>query len=129
MADGGHGWEACFSNGAKDIYSSIAARQMVRHNHGQSIPAPSGTMPSPPIASLLLEPLFMMPFVLLTSKFLLGVLMIGFWIWILSDAATKEPAAGHQRLAWVLVILFTTWIGAAIYFIARRPERLRKYGR
>ena len=51
-----------------------------------------------------------------------------FWIWMLVDCATKEPE-GSEKIAWVLIIIFTHWIGALIYLFARRPERMAKYGR
>lgn len=81
------------------------------------------------IASILFAPLFMAPFVLFFSMAGLALFGFGFWIWMLVDAATKEPAEGNEKIAWVLVIILTSWIGALIYFIARRPERIRIHGR
>jgi hypothetical protein len=52
-----------------------------------------------------------------------------FWIWMLVDCATKEPDQGNEKIVWILVILFTHWIGASIYFLVRRPERIRDTGR
>jgi hypothetical protein len=60
---------------------------------------------------------------------LLGLGLMGFWIWMLVEAATKEPAEEPNKIVWVLVVVLTGWIGALIYFLARRPERKRKYGR
>ena len=51
-----------------------------------------------------------------------------FWIWMLVDCATKEPSAGNDKVIWILVILFAHWIGALIYYLARRPERKRLFG-
>lgn len=52
-----------------------------------------------------------------------------FWVWMLVDCATKEPDQGNDKVVWILVILFTHWVGALIYFLIRRPERIRDHGR
>jgi membrane-associated phospholipid phosphatase len=52
-----------------------------------------------------------------------GVLGTIFWVWMLIEAATKEPDGGSDRIVWVLIILLTHMIGAALYFFARRPRR------
>ena len=55
--------------------------------------------------------------------------LMALWLWTLVDCATKEPSEGNDKLVWVLIILLTNWIGAIIYLIVRRPERIRKHGR
>jgi hypothetical protein len=55
----------------------------------------------------------------------IGILSTLFWIWMLIDCATKEPAEGNNKTVWILIILFTHFIGALIYYIVRRPERMR----
>jgi len=69
-------------------------------------------------------------FPLLLLFFVLPVVMLAivFWIWMLVDCATKEPSQGNDKVIWVLVIIFTHWIGALIYFLVRRPERKRLFG-
>ncbi|MBV9689397.1 MAG: PLDc_N domain-containing protein [Ktedonobacteraceae bacterium] len=57
--------------------------------------------------------------------FVIAILGTIFWIWMLIDCATKEPAEGSNKIVWILIILFTHFIGALIYYIVRRPERLR----
>ncbi len=49
-----------------------------------------------------------------------------FWIWMLVDCAKNEPRKGNDRLVWVLVIALTHFVGALIYYFARRPERIRE---
>jgi hypothetical protein len=49
--------------------------------------------------------------------------MFVFWIWMLIEAATKEPDSGSTRLVWVIIIVFTQIIGALIYYFVRRPQR------
>jgi hypothetical protein len=51
------------------------------------------------------------------------------WIWMIVDCATNEPPEGNEKIVWILIIIFTHWIGALIYLIVRRPERQRRYGR
>jgi hypothetical protein len=52
-----------------------------------------------------------------------------FWIWMLVDCATKEPSEGNEKIIWILVIIFTHLLGALIYYLIRRPERIRDHGR
>ena len=56
--------------------------------------------------------------------FELGILTILFWVWMLVDCAIKEPSEGNDKLVWVLIILFTHVLGAALYLFVRRPRRL-----
>ena len=51
------------------------------------------------------------------------------WIWTIVDCATKEQSEGNDKLIWILVIVFTHWIGALIYLLARRPKRIQELGR
>ena len=54
--------------------------------------------------------------------------IFAFWIWMLVDCATKESDQGNDKIIWILVIIFTHWLGALIYFLVRRPERKRLLG-
>ena len=38
------------------------------------------------------------------------------WVIVLIDAVQREFESDNDRLVWVLIILFTGWIGAAIYY-------------
>ena len=58
-----------------------------------------------------------------------GLAAFAFWQWMLVEVLTRETDEGNSRLIWALVIVFTHWIGALIYLLARRPERIRKLGR
>jgi hypothetical protein len=51
-----------------------------------------------------------------------------FWIWMLIDCATKETDQGHLKLVWILIIIFTHWVGALIYLLVRRPQRVKELG-
>ncbi len=51
------------------------------------------------------------------------------WIWMLVEVLTRENDENNNRLVWALVIVFTHWLGALIYLVARRPERIKTLGR
>jgi hypothetical protein len=59
----------------------------------------------------------------------IGATAAAFWIWMIIDCVTREPAEGNERLIWVLIIVLAHWIGALIYFFVRRPKRIELYGR
>jgi len=67
---------------------------------------------------------------LLFILFAAAIALVGlaFWIWMLVDCATKESGQGNDKLVWILVIVLTSWIGALIYFLVRRPQRIRELG-
>ena len=74
------------------------------------------------------------PAVLLELLFFLFFLVVGIggtilWIWMIIDCATKERSDGNDKIVWIIVIALTHWIGALIYFIVRRPQRMRELGR
>jgi hypothetical protein len=53
----------------------------------------------------------------------LALLTFAFWIWMLVHAITNTGLTDIEKLIWVIVILFTHFIGAVIYFFAGRPKR------
>lgn len=60
---------------------------------------------------------------------LISLGLTALWIWMIVDCATRETTEGNTKLTWILVIIFVGWIGALIYFFARRQERIRVEGR
>ncbi len=54
---------------------------------------------------------------------LLGIISLVIWIWALVDAIQNTALDGTLRLVWVLVIVFTGIIGAAIYLLIGRSGR------
>jgi prolipoprotein diacylglyceryltransferase len=46
-----------------------------------------------------------------------------FWGWMVYDCAVEEPS-GMDKIAWILVILIGNFIGATIYYFARRRNRI-----
>lgn len=63
---------------------------------------------------------------LLFVVLVLGVGLLGtlFWVWMIVECATKEPSEGNDKLVWTIIIVFTHFIGALIYFFVRRPQRI-----
>jgi Phospholipase_D-nuclease N-terminal len=53
----------------------------------------------------------------------LALLTFAFWIWMLVHAITNDGLTDIEKLIWVIVILFTHFIGAIIYFFVGRPKR------
>jgi hypothetical protein len=50
-----------------------------------------------------------------------------FWVWMILEAATKEPREGHERLIWIIIMVFVPYFGAIAYYLVRRPVRIRTY--
>lgn len=71
-----------------------------------------------------LAPLFVFPFVLMFFMFAFMAVALSFRIWMIVDCATKEPP-GNDKIVWLLIVIFLNWIGAIVYFFARRGPRRR----
>jgi hypothetical protein len=67
-----------------------------------------------------------MIFHLLIAALLLAACV--FWVFMIIECATKEPASGNGKLIWILIIIFTHSIGALIYYFVRRPQRIADLG-
>jgi hypothetical protein len=52
-----------------------------------------------------------------------------FWIWMLVECATRESDHGNTKIVWVIIIVVANFIGALIYYFARRPQRWAELGR
>jgi dolichyl-phosphate-mannose--protein O-mannosyl transferase len=53
----------------------------------------------------------------------------GLWIAMIVDCVTKEPDTGNNKVVWILVIVLAHFIGALIYLLVRRPQRIAELGR
>jgi hypothetical protein len=57
--------------------------------------------------------------------FFFGLLGFAFWGWMVVDCAINEPS-GPDKIVWILIILLGHFLGAAIYYFARRQRRISK---
>lgn len=51
-----------------------------------------------------------------------------FWLWMFVECLTKEPSEGNDKLIWALVIFFGNFLGALLYLLLRRNERIDRFG-
>jgi Phospholipase_D-nuclease N-terminal len=58
-------------------------------------------------------------YLLMMIAFLLATV---FWVWMIVDCAQNEPP-GNDKIVWIIIIVFTHWIGALLYYFVRRPNR------
>ena len=47
-----------------------------------------------------------------------------FWVWMLVDCAQHETSDNSSKVVWILVILFTHFLGALLYFCIRKQARV-----
>jgi hypothetical protein len=61
---------------------------------------------------------------------LLMTVVVGTIIWIaaLVSCLKNESSSDNTKIVWALVILFTHFVGGLLYFIVRRPQRLKELG-
>jgi sterol desaturase/sphingolipid hydroxylase (fatty acid hydroxylase superfamily) len=74
-----------------------------------------------------MELMIMTFFILITIA--VSVLATAFWVWMIIDCANNEPSEGNDKIAWILVIILAGFLGAVIYYFARRPSRMRIVGK
>jgi hypothetical protein len=51
-----------------------------------------------------------------------------FMIWMIVDCALHESRVGNERLIWIIITVFVPYVGAVVYYVVRRPERIRTFG-
>ena len=47
---------------------------------------------------------------------------------MLVDCLKNEPSEGNDKVIWTIVILLLNFLGALLYFLVRRPERIARFG-
>lgn len=65
------------------------------------------------------------PFVIL---FVIAVSILGtiFWIWMLVDCVMNKQISDMQKALWAVLIIFTHFIGALIYFFVGRSAQAKQ---
>lgn len=58
----------------------------------------------------------------------LAIAAVVLWVWALVDAIRNPALDDTMRIVWVLVIVFTGFIGAIIYLLIGRSTQSRTYG-
>jgi hypothetical protein len=58
---------------------------------------------------------------------IVGLVGGALWVWMIIDCATHEPS-GRDKIVWILVVILGSCIGALIYFLVRRPNRIAQLG-
>ncbi|MGI2336540.1 MAG: PLDc N-terminal domain-containing protein [Dehalogenimonas sp.] len=58
----------------------------------------------------------------------LGLTILAFWIITLGECAVYEEKNSTDKLTWVIIILATNILGAALYFFTRRQQRIAELG-
>jgi hypothetical protein len=53
---------------------------------------------------------------------LLALAAFAFWLWMLVDCAMNPALDGAEKIVWLVIIFFTHFIGALIYFFVRRTR-------
>jgi len=67
---------------------------------------------------------FMLGGAMFLVAILLAVLALVLWLWALIDAIQNPRLDSTMRIVWILVIIFTNWIGALIYLLVGRTRRV-----
>ncbi len=63
-------------------------------------------------------------FALIGMLVLLSLASLAFWIWMLVDCAqAPEKPGSNEKLIWILILIFTSWLGALLYFFIVRQAR------
>jgi len=57
--------------------------------------------------------------------FAVGIALTVFWICMIVDCVKNEPSTGNDKIVWLLLLIFTHWVGALIYYYVRRVPRQR----
>ncbi len=63
-------------------------------------------------------PLFFMAMFLVF--FVLMIAATAFWVWMILDCLQNELSTGNDKVVWLLLLIFSHFVGTLIYFIVRR---------
>lgn len=68
---------------------------------------------------------FVIFFILLWVLFFaVGILALIFWIFMIVDVASRKFKQENDKIMWILIVILTGIIGAAIYyFMIKKPDK------
>ncbi len=69
---------------------------------------------------LLVQPLLGFLFIGGIIGLLVAVVTTAFWLWMLIECISNAALTGTEKIVWILVMLFTHFIGALLYFFLAR---------
>jgi len=75
------------------------------------------------LAPLLLTIIFL---AMMVVFFFVAVAGTIFWVCMLIDCVQNEPSTGNDKIVWLLLLIFTHFIGALIYYFVRCKPRKRQ---
>lgn len=55
-----------------------------------------------------------------------GLVYLGFWVYALIDCLSNEFRGPHQKLIWILLILFAQIIGTFLYLSMSRSTKMKR---
>lgn len=47
---------------------------------------------------------------------IIAILFLIFWIFMIIDCAKRKFMQDWEKILWILIMIFGTWIGAIVYF-------------
>ena len=56
----------------------------------------------------------------------LFVFLFIFWIYMIIDVAKRDFKEDSERVVWILVLVFLSWLGALIYYFAVKNEKKKR---
>jgi len=63
------------------------------------------------------------PFAIMGLFFIGMMLLLVFWVWMLVDVVQNEK--DNDLVVWMLILVFTGFIGAIIYYFVRKRNRIK----
>ncbi|MBI5392063.1 PLDc N-terminal domain-containing protein [Candidatus Woesearchaeota archaeon] len=52
--------------------------------------------------------------------------LVALWIWMIIDCAKRKFKNDNEQVVWILILVFTGWLGAIIYYFAVKKQDKKK---
>lgn len=59
---------------------------------------------------------------LIAVAVVIGLALFAFWLWMVVHAATNPGIEQGEKIAWVIIVIFVSLLGAILYFFIGRPK-------
>ena len=60
---------------------------------------------------------------------IVSVAAFAVWLWTLLDCVRMEPRDSSMRWIWILIVFMAGGVGAVVYLLYRRPQRIKLFGK